>query len=68
MPKVHGLELVRQLNETDFHGEVVVWSGSLDTELRERYKSLGVRQCLSKPVSATALTEIVEELAEELAA
>ena len=63
MPKVHGLELVRQLNEADFRGEVVVWSGSLNTGLRERYKSLGVRQCLSKPVSAAGLTEIFGELA-----
>lgn len=68
MLKVHGLELVRQLNGKEFHGEVVVWSGALDSELHERYEKLGVRQCLSKPVSVEEITRIVDEVADELAA
>lgn len=62
MKKMDGLELVRQLGETGFAGKIIVVTGCLGRDDEEKYRSLGVRGILYKPVDPVELRSAVREL------
>ena len=49
MPRLSGLELVRELRERSFRGKIVVLSGYLTNETREAYARMKVDAILDKP-------------------
>ena len=61
MPVLSGDGLVRSLKETGFAGMILVCSAFLTPELKCYYLKLGVRECLSKPVSWEDLRDRVNE-------
>ncbi len=68
MPKMTGLELVRQLRRDDFGGKIAVLSAHLNEENTRAYQGLGIDLMLSKPFDIDELRRAVEVLSDEAAA
>lgn len=60
MPKIGGLELLRQLNADSFKGIVVVVSGHGAESSREEAMALGARACFAKPLDVDELIEVID--------
>jgi YesN/AraC family two-component response regulator len=65
MPRVTGLELVRQLRALNFGGKIVVLSAFLNEENVRAYKALGVDLMLAKPFDMDELRKAIGILADE---
>ncbi len=65
MPRVSGLELVRQLRAKNFGGKVVVLSAHLGKNNVKAYQELGVDMMISKPFDVNELCRTVDALANE---
>jgi DNA-binding response OmpR family regulator len=63
MPRVSGLELVRELRARNFGGKVVVLSAHLGENNIQAYHELGVNMLISKPFDVDELRKTVEALA-----
>ena len=64
MPRVTGLELVRQLRARDFGGKIVVLSAFLNEENVRAYEALGVDLMLAKPFDMDELRKAIGILAD----
>lgn len=60
MPRMNGLELVRELRRIKSPIKIVVVSGHLELEVESEYRNLGVEQFLPKPSPDEKLFRIVE--------
>ncbi len=65
MPRVTGLDLVRQLRKRDFAGKIVVLSAFLNEENTRAYTALGVDLMLAKPFDMDELRHAIEVLTTE---
>ena len=65
MPRLTGLELVRQLRAQDFAGKIVVLSAFLNEENIRAYKALGVDLMLAKPFDMEELRHAIYVLADD---
>jgi CheY-like chemotaxis protein len=63
MPRVTGLELVRQLRAQNFEGKIAVLSAYLNEENIHAYQELHVDLMISKPFDVDELRHAVEVLA-----
>lgn len=63
MPRVSGLELVRQLRANNFGGKVVVLSAHLAEDNIKAYQELGVDMMISKPFDVDELRRTIDSLA-----
>ena len=63
MPRVTGLDLVRQLRVREFGGKIVVLSAFLNEENVRAYKALGVDLMIAKPFDMDELRHAIEVLA-----
>jgi DNA-binding response OmpR family regulator len=63
MPRVSGLELVRQLRATNFGGKVLVLSAHLVEDNIKAYQELGVDMMISKPFDVDELCRTIGMLA-----
>lgn len=63
MPRVSGIELVRQLRAGNFGGKIIVLSAHLTDENRRTYKELKVDAMVTKPFDVYELREVVDSLA-----
>jgi DNA-binding response OmpR family regulator len=64
MPRVSGLELVRQLRGKNFRGKIVVLSAHLGEDNVTAYQLLGVDMMISKPFDVEELRHTIEVLTE----
>jgi len=62
MPEMSGVELVRALKEQDYSGKLLVMTGYVSDEIAAELKSLGVADCLSKPIPAAHLLQAIESV------
>lgn len=62
MPRVSGLELVRQLRGKNFSGKIVVLSAHLGEDNVTAYQLLGVDMMISKPFDVEELRHTIEVL------
>lgn len=62
MPRVSGLELVRQLRGKNFGGKIVVLSAHLGPDNVTAYELLGVDMMISKPFDVDELRHAIEVL------
>jgi CheY-like chemotaxis protein len=62
MPRVTGLELVRQLRKREFGGKIVVLSAHLTDENVRAYRELKVDMMISKPFDADELRRAMDLL------
>jgi DNA-binding response OmpR family regulator len=67
MPRVSGLELVRELRARKFGGKVVVLSAHLAEDNIKAYQKLGVNMLISKPFDVDELRKTIDVLANEAA-
>jgi DNA-binding response OmpR family regulator len=63
MPRVSGLELVRQLRGKNFGGKIVVLSAHLGQDNVAAYELLGVDMMISKPFDVDELRQAIDVLA-----
>ena len=63
MPRVCGLELVRQLRARKFSGKVIVLSAHLGENNIRAYQELGVDMMISKPFDVDELRRTIDVLA-----
>ena len=63
LPKMSGLQLVRQLRAEDFAGKIIVLSAHLSDENRRAYAELNVDTMLTKPFDVHELRGAVDTLA-----
>ena len=62
MPRLSGVELVRELKERGFPGKIIVLSAHLTPELREAYAQMDVDVLLDKPFDIHQLRETLDLL------
>lgn len=62
MPKLSGVELIRQLRKDGFLGKIIVASGCITEEMSKAYQSLNIDQVLQKPYGVNQLLKAVEGL------
>jgi CheY-like chemotaxis protein len=65
MPRLTGLELVRQLRVQNFDGKIAVLSAHLTEQNVHAYEDLGVDLLLSKPFDMDELRHAVDVLADQ---
>ena len=63
MPKVSGIQFVRQLRECRFTGKIVVLSAHLSPEVRAAYEAMQVDAMIDKPFSVKALRQTLDRVA-----
>lgn len=63
MPKVSGIQFVRQLRERRFTGKIVVLSAHLSPEVRAAYEAMQVDAMIDKPFSVKALRQTLDRVA-----
>jgi DNA-binding response OmpR family regulator len=66
MPRMTGLELVRELRARDFAGKIVVLSAHLTQENVGAYAELSVDSMLSKPFDVDELRRAIDVLRKEV--
>jgi DNA-binding response OmpR family regulator len=68
MPRLCGLELVRELRARNFEGKIAVLSAHLTQEVIRDYKEQRVDAMISKPFDIDQLRRAIEALAEQISA
>ena len=68
MPRMTGVDLVRRLRDTPFHGKILVLSAHLSAENRAAYDALGVDGMIPKPFDLDQLRAVIRQIAEDTAA
>ena len=63
MPRVSGLELVRQLRARNFGGKIIVLSAHLTEKNVQAYQELSVDMMISKPFDVEELRQAIDVLA-----
>ena len=63
MPRLSGVELVRQLRERHFGGKIMVLSAHLSSDLRKAYEQMDVDVMIDKPFDIYELRRALDSLA-----
>ena len=63
MPKLTGVELVREIRNRNVAGKIIVISANLSGEVCEAYQRLDVSLIFSKPFDVNQLRKAVDQLA-----
>ena len=66
MPGYDGAELIEKAREVGFRGKVIVFSGALSLESRQRFGDLGVEAIVDKPADHRQLISVVARLQTEM--
>ncbi|MCH1925685.1 response regulator [Shewanella sp. C32] len=61
MPVMDGYDVLRHIQQQDLPAMVIVVSGDIQIQAHQRVKALGALDFIQKPVSADAITNILEE-------
>lgn len=61
MPEMDGYDVLKAIKEQDFNSVVIVISGDIQPEARERVKSLGALDFIKKPVNKEKLHAVLHE-------
>lgn len=67
MPKLSGLEVVKQARQNGYKGKVIILSGYSDFNYAKEAISYGVQYYLTKPIDENELMQIVSDTADILA-
>jgi two-component system, response regulator, stage 0 sporulation protein F len=63
MPKLTGVELVREIRKRGIEGKIIVVSANLSADVCEEYQRMDVSLMFSKPFDIRQLRSAVEQLA-----
>ena len=61
MPKMNGLEVVRELRRLNFTGKIFIFSSEIDEDVNDIYLQLKVDQVLPKPIILSELRQLLAE-------
>lgn len=61
MPKLNGLEVVRELRRLDFRGKIFIFSSEIDEDANNEYLTLNVDLVLPKPIILPELRQLLAE-------
>jgi two-component system, chemotaxis family, chemotaxis protein CheY len=61
MPRMNGLELVRELRRLPFRGKIFIFSSEIDEEVNDIYLTLKVDMVLPKPIILPELKQLLAE-------
>lgn len=59
MPKMNGLEVVRELRAIDFRGRIFIFSSEIDEDVNDIYLQLKVDYVLPKPIVIPELKQLL---------
>lgn len=62
MPKMNGLEVVRELRKLDFRGQIFIFSSEIDDEVNDLYLDMKVDHVLPKPILLPELRQLLAEV------
>lgn len=62
MPRINGVDLVRQLRAMAFPGKIVIFSSELSRDVNNAYREMRVDRILNKPIFPAELRRVLEEL------
>lgn len=62
MPKMNGLEVVRELRKIEFRGRIFIFSSEIDEEVNDIYLELKVDHVLPKPILLPELRQLLAEV------
>lgn len=62
MPRMNGLDLLRNVRRMPFQGKCVVFSSELNPAISAEYQELGIDRMLFKPVYPSFLRQVLAEL------
>jgi CheY-like chemotaxis protein len=61
MPKMNGLDVVRELRAMEFRGRIMIFSSEIDEDVNNIYVQLKVDYVLPKPIHLPELRQILAE-------
>lgn len=61
MPKMNGLEVVRELRRMAFRGKIFIFSSEIDEDVNDVYLQLKVDLVLPKPIIISELRQLLAE-------
>jgi CheY-like chemotaxis protein len=61
MPRMNGLEVVRELRRINFRGKIFIFSSEIDEDVNDIYLTLKVDQVLPKPIILPELRQLIGE-------
>lgn len=61
MPRMNGLEVVRELRRINFGGRIFIFSSEIDHDVNDDYLTLKVDQVLPKPILLPELRQLLLE-------
>lgn len=59
MPKMNGLEVVRELRKIDYRGRIFIFSSEIDEDVNDIYLQLKVDHVLPKPILLPELRQLL---------
>lgn len=62
MPRMNGVDLVRQLRAMAYPGKIVIFSSELSRDVNNSYREMNVDRILYKPIFPAELRRVLEEL------
>lgn len=62
MPRMNGLELVRQLRGVQYPGHIIVFTSEIARDVARDYGELGVDRILYKPIFPAELRQAIDEV------
>ena len=62
MPKMNGLEVVRELRKINFRGRIFIFSSEIDEEVNDIYLEMKVDHVLPKPILLPELRQLLAEV------
>lgn len=62
MPKMNGLEVVRELRKIDYRGRIFIFSSEIDEDVNDIYLQLKVDHVLPKPILLPELRQLLAEV------
>jgi two-component system, chemotaxis family, chemotaxis protein CheY len=62
MPRLNGLDLVREVRKLPFAGKIIVFSSELSDIVHEQYERLGVDLTLPKPIFPVTFRQMLNQL------
>jgi len=67
MPRLNGLDLVREIRRLPFAGKIIVFSSEINEAVHDQYRTLGVDLILPKPIFPVTFRQLLKQLFESAA-
>ncbi len=66
MPKIHGMDVIKELRNQGFSGKIIIISGYSDFKFAQQAIRYGVDYYLTKPVDEDELADIISQISDSI--